>query len=313
MNQHPRVITLMGPTASGKTALAMALADRLPVDIISVDSALVYRQMDIGTAKPSREELKRYPHALIDIRDPSEAYSAADFRADAIALIEQSLERQRIPLLIGGTMLYFKALLEGISNLPSADEQVRDQLQQEAQVIGWQALHQQLAEVDPVSAERIHPNDPQRLMRALEVYRISGRTLTELTAEKPQPLPYQFCQFALSPNDRTILHHRIEQRFDAMLDSGFEHEVATLMARGDLSLAMPSMRCVGYRQMWQYLSGELDASEMRYRGIVATRQLAKRQLTWLKGWPELTWLDSEDPQVVSKFLDTLGENLQIRL
>lgn len=313
MNQFPRVITLMGPTASGKTALAMALADRLPVDIISVDSALVYRKMDIGTAKPSREELKLYPHALIDIRDPSEAYSAADFRADAIALIEQSLERQRIPLLIGGTMLYFKALLEGISNLPSADEQVRDQLQQEAQVIGWQALHQQLAEVDPVSAERIHPNDPQRLMRALEVYRISGRTLTELTAEKPQPLPYQFCQFALSPNDRTILHHRIEQRFDAMLDSGFEHEVATLMARGDLSLAMPSMRCVGYRQMWQYLSGELDASEMRYRGIVATRQLAKRQLTWLKGWPELTWLDSEDPQVVSKFLDTLGENLQIRL
>ncbi|MFM2483155.1 tRNA (adenosine(37)-N6)-dimethylallyltransferase MiaA [Celerinatantimonas sp. YJH-8] len=313
MSQQLWVITLMGPTASGKTALAMALSERLPIDLISVDSALIYRGMDIGTAKPSTDELQRYPHALIDIRDPNEVYSAADFRQDVIGLIEQSHRQQRIPLLVGGTMLYFKALLDGIAELPGADESVREAISQEAASVGWEALHQQLAQFDPVSAQRIHPNDPQRLMRAIEVYRLCGRSLTELTAPKIRPLPYQFCQFALEPADRLLLHDRIERRFDAMLEAGFEDEVAQLMARGDLSLAMPSMRCVGYRQMWQYLSGEFTADEMRYRGIVATRQLAKRQLTWLKGWSGLNRLNLEEPELLGQLLAALPENLKIRL
>lgn len=298
MNQvkKPTIITLMGPTASGKTALAMALYDQLPVDLISVDSALIYRGMDIGTAKPSADELARYPHRLIDIRDPAESYSAANFRQDAIKEIEYSLARGRIPVLVGGTMLYFKALLEGLSPLPSADPQIRQQIEQLAAQIGWHGIHQRLAEVDPVAAARIHPNDPQRLNRAYEVYLISGKSLTELTQTAGESLPYQVQQFAIAPPERSQLHARIEQRFDLMLQQGFVDEVAQLKARGDLHPDLPSIRCVGYRQVWEYLDGQTDYDEMRFKAICATRQLAKRQITWLRGWQEVTWLDSLQPQ-----------------
>lgn len=287
------VIFLMGPTASGKTALAMALHQALPVEIISVDSALIYRGMDIGSAKPTADELTQVPHHLIDIRDPAESYSAADFRSDALRLIADIQHRGNIPLLVGGTMLYFKALLDGISPLPEAQPEVRQQLEQEAEKLGWAELHRQLAEVDPVSAARIHPNDPQRINRALEVYRITGQSLTELTAKKGEPFAYPVHQFAIAPQDRAVLHQRIALRYLQMLDSGFEDEVRVLKQRPDLHLDLPSMRCVGYRQMWQYLDGECSYDEMVQRGIAATRQLAKRQLTWLRSWQQLTWLSSD--------------------
>lgn len=282
----------MGPTASGKTALALELAEHHNCEIISVDSALIYREMDIGTAKPSAEELARGPHRLIDIRDPRESYSAADFRSDCLREIEQIISMGKTPLLVGGTMLYFKALLEGLSPLPSADEGIRAQIQQEAEQQGWQMLHQELARIDPVSAARIHPNDPQRLARALEVYRISGKSLTELTQSKSPELPYDVVQFAIAPQERKTLHGLIETRFKQMLQAGFTDEVAKLKQRGDLHLDMPSMRCVGYRQCWQYLEGEFDHDTMVEKAVAATRQLAKRQLTWLRGWPELNWLES---------------------
>ena len=287
------VIFLMGPTASGKTALAMALHQALPVEIISVDSALIYRGMDIGSAKPTADELTQVPHHLIDIRDPAESYSAADFRSDALRLIADIQHRGNIPLLVGGTMLYFKALLDGISPLPEAQPEVRQQLEQEAEKLGWAELHRQLAEVDPVSAARIHPNDPQRINRALEVYRITGQSLTELTAQKGEPFAYPVHQFAIAPQDRAVLHQRIALRYVQMLESGFEDEVRVLKQRPDLHLDLPSMRCVGYRQMWQYLDGECSYDEMVQRGIAATRQLAKRQLTWLRSWQQLTWLSSD--------------------
>lgn len=287
------VIFLMGPTASGKTALAMALHQALPLEIISVDSALIYRGMDIGSAKPTAYELTQVPHHLIDIRDPAESYSAADFRSDALRLIADIQHRGNIPLLVGGTMLYFKALLDGISPLPEAQPEVRQQLEQEAEKLGWAELHRQLAEVDPVSAARIHPNDPQRINRALEVYRITGQSLTELTAQKGEPFAYPVHQFAIAPQDRAVLHQRIALRYLQMLDSGFEDEVRVLKQRPDLHLDLPSMRCVGYRQMWQYLDGECSYDEMVQRGIAATRQLAKRQLTWLRSWQQLTWLSSD--------------------
>lgn len=295
-------IALMGPTASGKTDLAIALMRKLPVELISVDSALVYRGMDIGTAKPSPEELSQAPHALIDIIEPDQTYSAADFRRDALQEMANITARGNIPLLVGGTMLYFKALIEGISELPSADPQLREAIEQQAAEQGWQVLHDELAGYDPVSAMRIHPNDPQRLMRAVEVYRLTGRTLTELTALKPEPTPYDFIQFAIAPLEREVLHERIELRFHQMLESGFEEEVKSLMARGDLHLGMPSMRCVGYRQMWEYLQGDIDYQEMVFRGVVATRQLAKRQMTWLKGWPDLQWLESGASNNISSIL-----------
>lgn len=307
------VLTLMGPTASGKTALAMQLCDHLPVDLISVDSALVYRQMDIGTAKPTADELKRYPHQLIDIRDPNQSYSAADFRTDALDAIQKAHQRGRVPLLVGGTMLYYKALIEGLSALPSADEKLREEIANQAAEVGWQQLHQELLKYDPQSAARIHPNDPQRLMRAIEVYRLSGKTLTELNAQKPPEFPYPLYQFAIAPQERRVLHQRIEQRLDLMLEQGFEQEVRQLMARGDLSLQMPSMRCVGYRQMWQYLLGEFDYSQMRQKALAATRQLAKRQLTWLRGWQQVTWLDSLDANAFTKLLSSLPENLKFCL
>ncbi|MGM3190759.1 tRNA (adenosine(37)-N6)-dimethylallyltransferase MiaA [Dickeya dadantii subsp. dieffenbachiae] len=293
--QHPPAIFIMGPTASGKTALAMALRERLPVELISVDSALIYRGMDIGTAKPSQEELARAPHRLLDILDPAEAYSAADFRRDALQAMAEITAAGRIPLLVGGTMLYFKALLEGLSPLPSADAQVRQEIEERARIEGWEALHRQLSVIDPVSAARIHPNDPQRLSRALEVFFVSGNTLTELTKTSGEALPYRVHQFAIAPATRELLHERIALRFRQMLESGFETEARALFARPDLNPALPSIRCVGYRQMWSYLSGEIDYDEMVYRGICATRQLAKRQMTWLRGWEEVCWLDSDRP------------------
>lgn len=288
------VICIMGPTASGKTALAMALKHQLGnAELISVDSALVYRGMDIGTAKPTAAELSAAPHFLIDIRDPAQSYSAADFRADALQLIAEIRQRGNIPILVGGTMLYFKALLEGISVLPAADEKVRAQLEAEAITLGWAALHQQLATVDPVAASRIHPNDPQRINRALEVYRLTGKSLTELTAKQSEPFPYKVHQFAIAPTDRAELHQRIEQRFMQMLAQGFQQEVQQLLDRGDLHENLPAIRCVGYRQMWDYLKGNTDYELMVSQGVAATRQLAKRQLTWLRSWQNLQWLKSE--------------------
>ncbi|HEN3334062.1 TPA: tRNA (adenosine(37)-N6)-dimethylallyltransferase MiaA [Yersinia enterocolitica] len=292
---QPPAIFIMGPTASGKTALSIALRQRLPVELVSVDSALIYRGMDIGTAKPSAEELALAPHRLIDIRDPAESYSAADFRKDALKEMADITAAGCIPLLVGGTMLYFKALLDGLSPLPSADPQVRQRIEQQAAELGWEALHQQLAEIDPVAAARIHPNDPQRLSRALEVFFISGKTLTELTKISGETLPYRVHQFAIAPVSRELLHQRIELRFHQMLDAGFETEARALFDRGDLHTDMPAIRCVGYRQMWSYLSGEIDYDEMVYRGICATRQLAKRQMTWLRGWGSVQWLDSDKP------------------
>ena len=286
----------MGPTASGKTDLAIRLRQQLPVELISVDSALIYKDMDIGTAKPDADELAQAPHRLIDIRDPAQSYSAADFRADALKEMADIVAQGRIPLLVGGTMLYYKALLEGLSPLPAADPVIRAQIEQEAADKGWQAMHEELVRIDPVSGARIHPNDPQRLSRALEVFRISGNTLTELTKTQGDALPYRVHQFAITPTDRAVLHRRIEQRFEKMIEAGFEQEVRALYERGDLHPDLPSIRCVGYRQMWEYLDGQCSLDEAVFRGICATRQLAKRQITWLRSWKDLTWLDSSDPE-----------------
>ncbi|TKB56853.1 tRNA (adenosine(37)-N6)-dimethylallyltransferase MiaA [Ferrimonas aestuarii] len=302
----PPAIFLMGPTASGKTDLAIELCQRLPVDIISVDSAMIYKEMDIGTAKPTAEELAAAPHQLIDILDPAQAYSAADFRRDALNEMQAITSKGRIPLLVGGTMLYYKALLEGLSPLPSADPEVRKQIEQEAQSIGWHELHRQLSEIDPVAAERIHPNDPQRLSRALEVYRIAGETLTELTKRKSEPLPFAVTQFAISPDDRSVLHQRIERRFHLMLQAGFEQEVRALFQRGDLHPDLPSIRCVGYRQMWSFIAGEDEYQGMVDKGVAATRQLAKRQITWLRSWSDLNWLNSAELNNVDKMLQRLA-------
>ena len=304
------VITIYGPTAAGKTALSLALCDKLDCEIISVDSALIYRGMDIGTAKPTPEEQAKVPHHLIDICDPSETYSAADFQRDALRLIDDIQARGKVPLLVGGTMLYFKALLEGLSQLPESDASARHKLTQEMEASGLAALHDRLKTVDPVSAKRIHPNDPQRTMRALEVYEVSGKTLTELTKERFGQLNKPVYQFAIAPKERSVLHQRIEQRFDQMLSEPFEDEVSKLFERGDLHEDLPSIRSVGYRQMWQYLNGELSYEEMRERGIIATRQLAKRQLTWLNGWPGVTWLETDDPQMNDKVEAALAQPAQ---
>ncbi len=287
----------MGPTASGKTDLAIALRQQLPVEVISVDSALIYRGMDIGTAKPSQAELERAPHRLIDILDPAESYSVMNFREDALREMAEITAQGKIPLLVGGTMLYYKSLLDGLSPLPSADPSVRAQIEAKAEQIGWSGLHQILNQIDPIAAERINPNDSQRINRALEVFYISGKTMTELTASQGEGIPYDIIQFAIAPQDRAVLHQRIEQRFHKMIDLGFEQEVRKLYERGDLSVDLPSIRCVGYRQMWEYLAGQISLDEAIFKGICATRQLAKRQITWLRGWTsELEWLDSLDPQ-----------------
>jgi len=303
----PPVICLMGPTASGKTALAMALHDALPCDIISVDSALVYREMNIGTAKPTAEELADYPHRLIDLIDASESYSAADFCRDALAEIEKIRANNRIPLLVGGTMMYFKSLIDGISPLPSANAEIREVIENEASEHGWEYLHQQLANIDPVSAERIHQNDPQRLMRALEVYRITGKSMTELTKVKGQRLGGDVLQFAIAPKERKDLHARIALRFKQMIAQDFQSEVVKLKQRDDLHENLPSIRCVGYRQMWEYLDNEVDHDEMVFKGICATRQLAKRQLTWLRNWPNLQWLHMEDENNLELILSEVSK------
>jgi len=303
----PPVICLMGPTASGKTALAMALHDALPCDIISVDSALVYRDMDIGTAKPTAEELAKYPHRLINLIDASESYSAADFCRDALVEIDKIRANNRIPLLVGGTMMYFKSLIDGISPLPAADVEIRQGIESEAKEFGWEHLHQQLASVDPISAERIHQNDPQRVMRALEVYRITGKSMTELTQVKGERLGGDILQFAISPKERKDLHARIALRFEQMIEQDFESEVIKLKKRDDLHEDLPAIRCVGYRQMWEYLNNEVDHDEMIFKGICATRQLAKRQLTWLRNWPSLQWLHMEDENNLKLILSAVSK------
>jgi len=305
--KQPPVICLMGPTASGKTALALALCDVLPCDIVSVDSALIYRDMDIGTAKPTGEELAKYPHRLINLRDATQSYSAADFCHDALAEIKKIRAKNRIPLLVGGTMMYFKSLLDGISPLPEANADIRKVIEAEAEENGWQALHEKLQKVDSVSAKRIHPNDPQRITRALEVYRITGSTLTQLTEIKGEKLDGDILQFAITPQERSTLHARIELRYQQMIEQGFEEEVEKLKARGDLHQNLPSIRCVGYRQMWQYLNGEFDHDEMVFRGVCATRQLAKRQLTWLRSWQNLHWLTTDDETNLSQVLALISK------
>jgi tRNA dimethylallyltransferase len=286
------VLCVMGPTATGKTDLAVRVAERLPVEVISVDSALVYRGLDIGAAKPSPELRARVPHALVDIRDPAEPYTAAEFRADALAAMVGARARGRLPLLVGGTMLYFRVLEQGIAEMPETDPALRDELGARAEREGLAALHAELARVDPVAAERIHPNNPQRLKRALEVHAASGRPISAFWAEggDGEDLRRDFAlrRLALVPDDRSALHAAIAERFDAMLAAGLVEEVRALRARGDLHPGLPAIRAVGYRQAWAHLDGEVDLAGLRERGIAATRQLARRQLTWLRRWPELT-------------------------
>jgi tRNA dimethylallyltransferase len=305
--QLPPAIFLMGPTASGKTELALQLVQRLPCEIISVDSALVYREMDIGTAKPDARELAIGPHRLIDICDPTEAYSAARFRDDALREMAAITGSGKIPLLVGGTMLYFRALQYGLSDLPDADPEVRARLEQEASESGWQQLHKRLAEVDPEAAKRIHPNDPQRIGRALEVYELTGRPLSELQQQDGnQQLPYRLVKLVRAPRERKLLHQRINQRFLKMLEQGFEQEVRDLLAKWELDSQMPSMRCVGYRQMLGYIRGEYDRQEMIEKATAATRQLAKRQLTWLRSEPELHWLEEDSGDILEQALKIIS-------
>ena len=283
----PLLLCVMGPTASGKTDLAEALAQGMDCELISVDSALVYRGLDIGSAKPD------YPHHLVDIRDPAQPYSAADFAADANRLVDEICARGKTPLLVGGTMLYFKAFLEGLADMPASDPQIRAQIEAEAEALGWPQLHAELARVDPESAARIHPNHSQRLARALEVYRASGVPISQWQNAEPDNLPrerFRIVQVAICPQERSILHQRIARRFEQMMAAGLLAEVETLFRRGDLHADLPSMRTVGYRQLWQHLAGECSEEEAVERAVAATRQLAKRQLTWLRKWPELEWI-----------------------
>jgi tRNA dimethylallyltransferase len=288
----PPAIFLMGPTASGKTALAVSLVERFPLEIISVDSALVYRDMNIGTAKPDAVTLARAPHHLLDIRDPTEAYSAAAFCEDARRLMADIVARGKVPLLVGGTMLYFRALLQGLDDLPRADPALRQALEKEAADRGWPALHGELAQVDPVTAARLAPNDSQRVGRALEIFRLTGQPMSAQLDKAQTALPYRVLQLALIPSDRAVLHQRIAERFDAMLAEGLLDEVTALRQRYSLTAGLPAMRAVGYRQAWAYLEGETDLNGLRDQGIAATRQLAKRQLTWLRSWPDAVVLDA---------------------
>ncbi len=282
----------MGPTAAGKTELAVELVESFDMEIISVDSALVYRGMDIGTAKPKAEVLERIVHHLVDIRDPAESYSVAEFSSAAAILIRDILARGKVPLLVGGTMLYYRAIMEGLSELPKADEAVRQRILCEASEKGWTAMHEQLRRIDPASASRIHPHDPQRIQRALEVYYITGDSMSDrMKSDRGEGLPYDFIKMAVSPEDRSVLHRRIQIRFDNMLEQGFIDEVVGLKERGDLGPDKPSMRCVGYRQIWRYLDGEYGKEEARLKGICASRQLAKRQLTWLRSISGVNWFD----------------------
>lgn len=300
-------MALAGPTASGKTAAALAIAHARPVEIVSVDSALVYRGMDIGTAKPTPAERAEVPHHLIDIRDPREPYSAAAFVNDATRLIAEIRARGRLPLLVGGTMLYFKALAEGIDAMPAADPALRRQLEAEAIALGWPAMHARLAEVDALTAARLAPNDSQRIQRALEVWLTSGRTMASFHAEQGAGGMPPLALFSLEPTERAWLHQRIAERFDAMLAGGFLDEVRALRARGDLAPELPSMRSVGYRQAWEALDGLFPMAELRERGIAATRQLAKRQITWLRSMPERRVIAAEAPDAVERIVHQVCE------
>ena len=292
----PLAVAIMGPTASGKTAAALAIAREVPSEIISVDSALVYRGMDIGTAKPTAEELASVPHHLIDIIDPAESYSVAQFCAATLRLVSEISARGKLPLLVGGTMMYFKGLTDGLDDLPTANAELRVAIEEEAVRIGWPAMHDKLRTLDPATAERLKPNDAQRINRALEIIELSGRPMSELLAKRAKTeLPFELLSFGLEPSDRSVLHKRIATRFDQMLgqrdDSGIVAEVAGLRRRGDLHPGLPSMRCVGYRQAWEYLDGVIDRPALRETGIIATRQLAKRQLTWLRSMPARIVID----------------------
>ena len=320
-----RAIAIAGPTASGKTGLALAIAAHLKprggAEIISVDSALVYKSMDIGTAKPTAAELAAIPHHLIDIRDPLNAYSAAEFARDALVCIKDIASRGKVPLLVGGTMLYFKALLEGLNDMPAADPAIRAQIQAEAEVVGWPAMHTQLQAVDPVTAARLAPADSQRISRALEVFKISGKPLSSFQSNtnintdridtdlSNEPNFHNVPMLSLEPLDRAWLHKRIEQRFDDMLAHSFLDEVKSLRARGDLQIDLPAMRCVGYRQAWEALDGSMPMAELRDRGVFATRQLAKRQLTWLRSMPHRSVLQADGAEVLPQALKWVDAQL----
>lgn len=307
MKALPPVIFLMGPTASGKTHMALEIVKRFPCEIVSVDSSQVYRGMDIGSAKPPPEVLREVPHRLVDIRDPLEAYSAAEFRRDALAEMAQITAEGRIPLLVGGTMLYFRALQRGLSQLPSADPQVRRRILDQAQQEGWASLHERVRQVDPATAARIHPNDRQRIQRALEIFEIEGKSWTQLCLEPgPTALPYRVVKVVMAPAERSVLHQRIAGRFDQMLAGGLLEEVSRLYRRGDLSIDLPAMRAVGYRQVWNYLAGNSSYEQMRDHAVTATRQFAKRQLTWLRAESEADWFDNSVSDSIGRIIRHLG-------
>jgi tRNA dimethylallyltransferase len=306
MSDKPFVIFIMGPTASGKTDLAVELYNKLDCEIISVDSALVYRGMDIGTAKPDKELLAKIPHRLIDICDPAESYSAAQFLEDANNAIKEIQDKNKTPVLVGGTGLYFRALEQGLAELPEANYRIRARLESEGESEGWQSLHTRLSKIDPEAAARINENDPQRIQRALEVYEITGETMSSLLSEgRKRAFPFPIKKIILSPEDRSILHERVKQRFIQMLDSGLIEEVENLYRRGDLSLSLPSMRMVGYRQVWRYLDGQTNYEEMQEHAIIATRQLAKRQITWCRSETDANWFDPLESGILSKILENL--------
>ena len=303
----------MGPTASGKTALAVSLVERFPLEIISVDSALVYRGMDIGTAKPDAITLARAPHHLLDIREPTEAYSAAAFCEDALRLMADIVARGKVPLLVGGTMLYFRALLKGLDDLPRADAALRQQLEIDAASRGWPALHADLARVDPPTAARLAPNDAQRIGRALEIFQLTGKPMSALLDQAQTALPYRVLQLALIPSERAVLHQRIAARFDAMIAEGLIEEVKTLRRNPALTADLPAMRAVGYRQAWAYLNGEIDLDGLREQGLAATRQLAKRQLTWLRSWPDAVTLDCLADDLETQAFSLVERHLRLGL
>jgi len=309
METLPPAIFLMGPTASGKTGLAVDLFQHLPVELISVDSALVFKGMDIGTAKPDAATLAQAPHHLIDLIPPTEVYSAAHFRHDALRLMEEITARGKVPLLVGGTMLYFRALESGLSKLPEANVEIRTNLDAEAVKIGWPGMHAKLAKIDPATANRLEPADAQRIQRALEVYEISGKTMTELhQSSSGTELPYRLLKIGLVPSDRSVLHERIAIRFDEMLKNGFLDEVMSLLAKyPELHEDLPAMRCVGYRQALEHLAGQYDATELRDRGVFATRQLAKRQLTWLRGMEDVAVVDCLNSSMREKVFNAINQ------
>jgi len=327
-SQQPPAVFIMGPTASGKTRLAMELFDRLPCELISVDSALIYRGMDIGTAKPTADELSRYPHRLIDICDPAESYSVANFRADALAAMEEVVAAGRIPVLVGGTMLYFKALIDGLASMPAASPELRRRIEEEFDRDGPDRLYAELLANDPRAAAGLHPNNRQRLVRALEVLRLTGQPIShywqqgngslpaeEISADLADAsvaIPYTVVQFAIAPQQRAALHDRINQRFELMLAEGFLREVAQLRQRPDLHPGLPSIRCVGYRQAWDHLDGLTDYETMSEQGKAATRQLAKRQLTWLRKWRDLHWLDTNDRRMTDQALKIIANRLTLK-